>query len=249
MRTSADRLAGQLQGVQQGRRGDDRRAVLVVVEHRDAHRLAQPLLDVEALRRLDVLQVDPPESRLEQLHHANELVGILGVDFEIEHVDVGEPLEQDALAFHHRLARLGADVAESQHGRPVADHGDKIGPRRVAAHQPWVRLDFAASPGDARRVGQAQIELRGARLRRPNGDLPRLRELVVVERLLFTVRHVPKSFAQLGGPVRKRKPAPHCPHRRTRPATLLHTEPRRRRSTPSRHFVFVKAVGVESRSP
>jgi hypothetical protein len=44
-------------------RGDDRRAVLVVMEDRDVHQLAQALLDDEALRRLDVLEVDAAEGR------------------------------------------------------------------------------------------------------------------------------------------------------------------------------------------
>ena len=41
--------------------GDNRGAVLVVVEDRDVHQLAQPLLDHEALGRLDVFQVDAAE--------------------------------------------------------------------------------------------------------------------------------------------------------------------------------------------
>ena len=41
--------------------GDDRGAVLVVVEHRDVHQFAQPLLDDEAVRSLDVLQIDAAE--------------------------------------------------------------------------------------------------------------------------------------------------------------------------------------------
>ena len=48
--------------VDQAGGGDDRGAVLVVVEHRDVHQLAQPLLDDEALRRLDVLEVDAARS-------------------------------------------------------------------------------------------------------------------------------------------------------------------------------------------
>ena len=41
--------------------GDDRGAVLVVVKHRDVEQLAQPLLDDEALRRADVLEIDAAE--------------------------------------------------------------------------------------------------------------------------------------------------------------------------------------------
>ena len=57
---------GELAGVDQPGRSDDRGAVLVVVEDRDVHPLAQRLLDDEAVRRGDVLEVDPAEARLEQ---------------------------------------------------------------------------------------------------------------------------------------------------------------------------------------
>ena len=57
--------AGELQRVDQAGGGDDGGAVLVVVEDRDVHQLAQPLLDDEAVGRLDVLEVDAAEGRAE----------------------------------------------------------------------------------------------------------------------------------------------------------------------------------------
>ncbi len=77
--------------------------MLVVVHDRDVHALAQGLLDDEAFRRLDVLQVDAAEARLHQRHRLDELVGILGVQFDVDRIDVGEALEQHRFAFHHRL--------------------------------------------------------------------------------------------------------------------------------------------------
>ena len=59
-------LACQLHRIRQGRAGDDRGAVLIVVEDGDLHRLLQRLFDVEAFRRLDVFQVDAAESGLQQ---------------------------------------------------------------------------------------------------------------------------------------------------------------------------------------
>ena len=53
---------------------DDRRAVLVVVEDRDVHALAQLLLDLEAVGRLDVLEVDAAEGRLERRDDLDELL-------------------------------------------------------------------------------------------------------------------------------------------------------------------------------
>ena len=48
--TSFERAAGQVERVDQAGGGDDRGAVLVVVEDRDVHQLAQALLDDEAAR-------------------------------------------------------------------------------------------------------------------------------------------------------------------------------------------------------
>ena len=53
LQTSLRRLdvaAGEVERVDQAGGGDDRRAVLVVVEDRDVHQLAQALLDDEAVR-------------------------------------------------------------------------------------------------------------------------------------------------------------------------------------------------------
>src|SRR3546814_8127280 len=83
--------------------GDDRGAVLVVMEHRNVHPLPQRLLDDEAFGALDVLKVDPAEARLHQFDRVDEAIDILGLEFEVDRVDIGEALEQHRLAFHHRL--------------------------------------------------------------------------------------------------------------------------------------------------
>ncbi len=64
--------------------------------------------DLEAMRRGDVLQVDAAEGRGDAHHRLDEILRVLGLDLDIEYVDVGEMLEQHRLAFHHRLARQGA---------------------------------------------------------------------------------------------------------------------------------------------
>src|SRR3546814_9694332 len=74
--------------------GDDRGAVLVVMEHRNVHPLPQRLLDDEAFGALDVLKVDPAEARLHQFDRVDEAIDILGLEFEVDRVDIGEALEQ-----------------------------------------------------------------------------------------------------------------------------------------------------------
>ena len=121
-----DVAAGELQRVDQAGGGDDGGAVLVVVEDRDVDQLAQPLLDDEAVRRLDVLEIDAAEGRPEIAHAVDELVDVLGVDLEVDAVDVGEALEQDRLALHHRLGGQRAEVAEAEDGGAVGDHGHQV---------------------------------------------------------------------------------------------------------------------------
>ncbi len=79
----------------------------------------------------------------------------MGIEFDIENVNIGEAFKQDTFAFHHRLAGEGADVAEAEHGRTVADDGDEISLCGVLEGVLRVLLDFEARLGDARRVGEA----------------------------------------------------------------------------------------------
>ena len=58
------------QRVDQAGGGDDGGAVLVVVEDRDVHQFAQPLLDDEAVGRLDVLEIDAAEGGPEIAHRS-----------------------------------------------------------------------------------------------------------------------------------------------------------------------------------
>src|SRR6185437_7371159 len=104
-----DVLAHQFQRVEQRRAIDDGGAVLVVVEGRNLHRAAQLFLNLEALGRLNVFQVDGAKGGLQQLANANHVFRLGAVNFQIENINVGEALEQDAFAFHHRLAGESAD--------------------------------------------------------------------------------------------------------------------------------------------
>src|SRR5690606_6399226 len=127
-----DALAHHLQTVEHGGADDDRGTVLVVVEHRNLHPLAQAALDVEALRRLDVFQVDATESRLQRGNDLHQLVGIALVQLEVEYVDACKFLEQHGLAFHHRLGRQRTNGTQTQHRGAVGDHRYQVAARGVA---------------------------------------------------------------------------------------------------------------------
>ncbi len=163
--------ARQMQGVQNGRRDDDRGAVLVVVEDRDPHPLAQTTLHLETFGRLDVLEVDGTEGRFESRHDLHETVDVTRVQLQIEGVDAGEFLEQDGLALHHRLGRQGADGAEAQHRRAVGDDGHEIGADGEFRDLCRIFGDGLAGGGHPRRIGEREIALGGERLGRHHLEL------------------------------------------------------------------------------
>jgi hypothetical protein len=133
--------------------------VLVVVKNRDLEAAAQLALDVEALGRLDVLQVDAAEGRFERSDDLDQLVRVVLVQFQVEHVDAGELLEEDCLALHHRLGGERADVAEPEDRRAVGDDGHQVSAAGVAKCIGRVRNDLKASRRDARRVRKRQVTL------------------------------------------------------------------------------------------
>ncbi len=147
--------AGKVAGVDEPGGGDDRGAVLIVVHHRDVHAFAQRRLDDEAFGRGDVFEIDAAEGRLHQRHRLDELVGILGVEFDIDRIDVGEPLEQHRLAFHHRLGRERAEIAHAQDRGPVGDYGDKVRARGVSGSVGRIVGDGLDRGGDTGRIGEA----------------------------------------------------------------------------------------------
>ena len=160
---------------------DDGGTVLIVMENRNLHPFAQFFLDVEALRRLDVFKIDTAESRLQRGDDFDQHVRIALLDFDVEHVNIGELLEQHALAFHHRLGCQRADRAKAKHGGAIGDDADQIGARSQRADFSRIGDDFLTGCSDARRIRHRQIVLVGQLLGRLNRNLARLGVTVIVE--------------------------------------------------------------------
>jgi hypothetical protein len=179
-----DVALGQFERVQQCGTADDGRAVLIIVEHGYVHHLLKRFLDVETLWRLDVLEVDAAEGRLEQLDATDQLVGVLGAKLDIEDVDIREPLEQDGFALHDGLARERPDVAEAEDGRAIGHDSDQVAPGRVREDIRWIFVDQPARQRHARRVRHGQVALRKARLRGYNLDLARPEAIVVLQNIV-----------------------------------------------------------------
>ena len=181
----------ELQRVQQPRGGDDGGAVLVVVEDGDVEQLLELLLDDEAVRRLDVLQVDAAEARAQIAHAVDDGFRVGRIHQDVDGVDVGEALEQRALALHHRLGRHGAEVAEPQDRGAVGDHRHQVALVGVVVGEVRILGDRQHRHGHARRVGQRQVALGGQRLGRRDLELAGL--ALAVEQQRFLLREARSS--------------------------------------------------------
>jgi hypothetical protein len=81
----------------------------------------------------------------------DELVDVLGVDLEIDGIDIGKALEQHRLALHHRLGRQRAEIAEAQNGGAVGDHRHHVafgGVIEGALGSSAIALTGTATPGE-----------------------------------------------------------------------------------------------------
>ena len=194
-----DFAAGEIERIQQAGGGDDGGAVLVVMENRDVEQFAQALLDDETLRRLDVLEVDAAPAGAEIADAIDELVGVLGGDLEIDGVDVGEALEQHGLAFHHRLGRQRAAIAEAEDRRAVGDDGDEIALHRVVVGPARILGDRQHRHRDARRIGERKVALGRHRLGGDDLQLARAANAVKLQGFLVGEGRPAAACGGLGG--------------------------------------------------
>ena len=178
----ADGFAGDLHGIEDRRADDDRGAMLIIVKHGYRHAFAQLALDLETFGRLDILKIDTAKGWLQRGHDIDQAIDIVFGDFDIENIDPGEFLEKNRLAFHHRFAGQRADVAEPQDRGPVGQHRDEVLPDGEVGGCMGIGGDRKACGGDAWRIGERQIMLRGQRLGRHDLKFAGARRTVVEQR-------------------------------------------------------------------
>ena len=155
--------------------------MLIVVENGNLHSLTEFLLDIETLRRLDILEIDSPEGGFERCNDIDQLVGIVLRQLDIEYIDVGKLLEQAALALHHWLGRQRADVAQTKHRGAIGDHRDQIAARGQFGCLAGVRHNCIACGGHPRRVGERKIPLVGQTLGRHHRNLAVRGRTMIIE--------------------------------------------------------------------
>ena len=176
-----DVLTDHLEAIENRSADNDGGAVLVVMEDRNLHALAQLLLDVEALRRLNVFEVNAAEGRLQRGDGVDQLVWIILRELEVEHIDAGELLEQYRLAFHHRLGGEWANIAEAEYSGTVGHHSHHIGAPGQAAGLLRIIGDRHTGRSHTGRVGQGKFVLIGEALGGHHGDFAGAGECVVLE--------------------------------------------------------------------
>ena len=150
-------LAREFKSVPECRRRDDRRAVLVVVKDGNVELFFESALDCETARSRNIFEVDAAETAFEQLYRADNFFGIFGTDAERNGVDAAERLKQRALAFHNGHARLGADIAQSQHGGAVGNDGNGVPSARERKALFGIFFDRQTGLGNPRRVGERKF--------------------------------------------------------------------------------------------
>ena len=92
----------------------------------------------------------PPNPGASGLDDPDDLVRVGRREAQRVSIDVAELLEEDRLPLHDRERGLGADVAEAEHGRAVADDGDSVLLDRQVPDLPGssaIALQIRATPG------------------------------------------------------------------------------------------------------
>src|SRR3546814_20382872 len=100
--------------------------------------------------------MESAEGRAEEADAVHEFVDVAGIDLKVDAVDVGEALEQDGLALHHRLGAERAQIAEAEHGRAVGNDRDEVDLRSVVVGLARGGGKFGTGGGDTGRSGEGQ---------------------------------------------------------------------------------------------
>ena len=174
-----DAFSGQEQVIFQTGEADNRRTVLVVVEHRYVKHLPQTVFYLETFRGGNILYIDtavhvrePCRSFHKSVRIASPCVAI-GPDAAQRNrpaVHIGKSLEQDSLALHYRDRRHRPDVTETQNSGSVGNHCHGIPSGcickyifGIAFHSPGY---FCNSGG----ICERKIDLIGKRFEKPESD-------------------------------------------------------------------------------
>ena len=134
--------------------------MLVVVENWDIALFLELPLNLEAAGRGNILEVHAAERARNQVHGVHKFVHVVRLHAKRERVHVAKALEEHALSFHDRHARLGSDVAKAQNRRAVGNDRAEIPAARKLIAFVNIFLNLQARLRHTRRIRKAQIILR-----------------------------------------------------------------------------------------
>ena len=160
---------------------DNRRTVLIVMKHRDAHAFAQFALDIEAIGCFDVLKVNATKSRLKRRNDFNQFLRIGLVQFDVKHINASKFFEQYRFTLHDGLAGERANITQTQHCRAIGDHPNEIATRGITHRIGWIGHDFLTRRRHTRRIRQGQIVLIRHVLGGLDRDFARLWKLMIIQ--------------------------------------------------------------------
>ena len=93
-----DGLSSNVEGVQQARRRDDGRSMLVIMEDGNVHLRLEALFDDKTVRRRDVFEIDAAKGGAQIFYAIDERFRIAGIHLKVDGVDIGEALKKNGLA-------------------------------------------------------------------------------------------------------------------------------------------------------
>lgn len=134
-------MFGQVQGIDQVGCCDDCGVVLVVVEDGNVYQFVKVLFDDEIVWCFDVFQIDIVEGWVYVMYGIDEFVDVLGIEFQIDGIYIGEVFEQDGFVFYYWFGGQGVEIIEFQNGRFVGDNGYQIVFGCVVVGVVWIFCD------------------------------------------------------------------------------------------------------------
>ena len=84
--------------------------MLIIMHEGNVEDFFEATFNFETFWCFNVLEIDATKSGCNVFNGVHKLIDVLGVDFDVKHIDIRENLEQKSFAFHHRLADKGANV-------------------------------------------------------------------------------------------------------------------------------------------
>jgi hypothetical protein len=117
----------------------------------------ETLLDLEALGRGDVFQLDRSERGSDLDYRLDQRPRVARRDENGDSGEPDQPIQEDRLPFHDRKTRMDADVSEPEDRGAVGHDGHGASQGRVVPHLLRVGVDLLTDGRDSRRIDLSNV--------------------------------------------------------------------------------------------